>query len=70
MNMAGPDEEGDMSAPVLTGARRRAVWLGINLVTAFMAAWVIGLFEGTREKVVALAGLMPTWDSMGGIAGN
>ena len=70
MSMAGLDEEADMFAPVLTSARRRAVWLGINLVTAFMAAWVIGLFEGTLEKVVALAVLMPIVASMGGIAGS
>jgi magnesium transporter len=70
MNMAGLDEEDDMFAPVLTSTRRRAVWLGINLVTAFLAAWVIGLFEGTLEKVVALAVLMPIVASMGGIAGS
>ena len=70
MNAAGLDEEADMFAPVITSARRRAVWLGINLVTAFMAAWVIGLFEGTLEKVVALAVLMPIVASMGGIAGS
>jgi len=70
MNMAGLDEEDDMFAPVLTSAGRRAVWLGINLVTAFLAAWVIGLFEGTLEKVVALAVLMPIVASMGGIAGS
>lgn len=70
MHAAGLDEEGDMFAPVLTSTRRRAFWLGINLVTAFMAAWVIGLFEGTLEKVVALAVLMPIVASMGGIAGS
>ena len=70
MHPAGLDEEGDMFAPVLTSTRRRAFWLGINLVTAFMAAWVIGLFEGTLEKVVALAVLMPIVASMGGIAGS
>jgi magnesium transporter len=70
MHTAGLDEEGDMFAPVLTSTRRRALWLGINLVTAFMAAWVIGLFEGTLEKVVALAVLMPIVASMGGIAGS
>jgi magnesium transporter len=70
MNMAGLDEEDDMFAPVLTSARRRAVWLGINLVTAFLAAWVIGLFEGTLEQIVALAVLMPIVASMGGIAGS
>ncbi|MGB5611344.1 MAG: magnesium transporter [Sedimenticolaceae bacterium] len=70
MHAAGLDEEVDMFAPVLTSTRRRALWLGINLVTAFMAAWVIGLFEGTLEKVVALAVLMPIVASMGGIAGS
>ncbi len=70
MHMAGLDEEDDMFAPVLVSSSRRAVWLGINLVTAFMAAWVIGLFEDTLEKVVALAVLMPIVASMGGIAGS
>jgi magnesium transporter len=70
MGMAGLDEETDMFAPVLASSRRRAVWLGINLVTAFLAAWVIGLFEGTLEQIVALAVLMPIVASMGGIAGS
>ena len=70
MHMAGLDEEADMFAPVLTSSRRRAVWLGINLVTAFLAAWVIGLFQTTLERVVALAVLMPIVASMGGIAGS
>jgi magnesium transporter len=70
MNLAGMDEDEDMFAPVLLSARRRALWLGINLVTAFIAAWVIGLFEGTLEKIVALAVLMPIVASMGGIAGS
>ena len=50
--------------------RRRAVWLGINLITAVMAAAVIHLFEDTIVKVVALAVLMPVVASMGGIAGT
>jgi len=70
MGMAGLDEETDMFAPVLASSRRRAVWLGINLITAFLAAWVIGLFEGTLQEVVALAVLMPIVASMGGIAGS
>src|SRR5262245_25207834 len=70
MRMAGLDEEDDMFAPVAASARRRAVWLGINLATAFLAAWVVGLFEATIEKVVALAVLMPIVASMGGIAGT
>jgi magnesium transporter len=59
-----------MFAPVLISAQRRAVWLGINLITAFLASWVIGMFEATIEKVVALAVLMPIVASMGGIAGS
>ncbi|MFO8153231.1 magnesium transporter [Thioalkalivibrio sp.] len=70
MGMAGLDEETDMFAPVLASSRRRAVWLGINLLTAFLAAWIIGLFEATLEQVVALAVLMPIVASMGGIAGS
>lgn len=70
LSMAGLDEESDIFAPVVVSARRRALWLGINLVTAFMAAWVIGLFEHTLEKIVALAVLMPIVASMGGIAGT
>ncbi len=70
LNMAGLDEETDMFAPVLASSRRRALWLGINLLTAFLAAWVIGLFEGTLQQVVALAVLMPIVASMGGIAGS
>jgi magnesium transporter len=70
MHAAGLNEEADMFAPVFTSARRRALWLGINLITAFMAAWVIGQFEATLEKVVALAVLMPIVASMGGIAGS
>jgi magnesium transporter len=66
----GLDEEEDLFAPVLPSARRRALWLGINLATAFLAAWVIGLFEATLQKVVALAVLMPIVASMGGIAGS
>ena len=70
MSMAGLDEEDDIFAPVVTSARRRAVWLGVNLATAFLASWVIGRFESTLDKVVALAVLMPIVASMGGIAGS
>jgi magnesium transporter len=70
MSMAGLDEEQDMFAPVLTSAKRRAVWLGVNLVTAFLASWVIGLFEATLEQIVSLAVMMPIVASMGGIAGS
>ena len=70
MNSAGLVEEEDLFAPVLPSAKRRAVWLGINLITVFMAAWVIGQFEEVLDKIVALAVLMPVVASMGGIAGS
>ncbi len=70
MSSAGLSEETDMFAPVRESAKKRAVWLGVNLVTAFLAAWVIGLFEDTIQKEVALAVLMPIVASMGGIAGT
>jgi len=66
----GLDEDEDLFAPVLPSAKRRAVWLALNLVTAFLASWVIGLFEATLDKVVALAVLMPIVASMGGVAGS
>jgi magnesium transporter len=70
MGGAGLSEEEDMFAPVLSSTRRRAVWLGINLATAFLASWVIGQFEDTLSQIVALAVLMPIVASMGGIAGS
>jgi magnesium transporter len=70
MSMAGLDEDEDMFAPVITSSRRRAVWLGVNLATAFLAASVVGLFQATIEQIVALAVLMPIVASMGGIAGS
>lgn len=70
MRRAGLDEESDMFAPVLLSSRRRAIWLGINLLTAFLASWVIGRFEETIANLVALAVLMPIVASMGGIAGT
>jgi len=70
LNMAGLTEEEDIFAPVLPSARRRAIWLGINLITALIASGVISLFQDTIERVVALAVLMPIVASMGGIAGS
>ena len=70
MSMAGLDDEEDTFAPALKTSRRRAVWLGINLLTALAASAVIGMFDETIEKVVALAVLMPIVASMGGIAGS
>jgi len=68
MSMAGLDDDADMFAPVVPSARRRGIWLGINLITAFLAAWVVGLFEATIQQIVALAVLMPIVASMGGVA--
>jgi magnesium transporter len=70
MSMAGLDEDEDTFAPLSRAAPRRAIWLGINLGTAFIASSVINLFQDTIEKVVALAVLMPIVASMGGIAGT
>ncbi len=70
LSMAGLDEDDDMFAPVVTSARRRAIWLGVNLATAFVAAAVVGLFKPTLDKVVILAVLMPVVASMGGVAGS
>ena len=70
MSMAGLNEEEDMFAPVISSTRRRSVWLGINLMTAILASVVIGQFDQTIEKLVALAILMPIVASMGGIAGS
>ena len=67
---AGLSDEEDLFAPVLRSSKNRAVWLGINLLTAFLASWFIGLFEVTLQEVVALAVLMPVVASMGGISGS
>ncbi|MCY4339553.1 MAG: magnesium transporter, partial [Gammaproteobacteria bacterium] len=68
-NMAGLGED-DLFASVLSSARRRAVWLGISLLSVFLAAWVIGRFEATIEELVALAILMPIVAGLGGSAGS
>jgi magnesium transporter len=70
MSAAGLDEEDDMFAPVIKSALRRALWLGINLGTAFLAASVVDLFQSTIDKIVLLAVLMPIVPSMGGVAGT
>lgn len=70
MSMAGLDEEDDTFAPVLKTARRRAVWLGVNLMTAVLASLVIYLFQDTLDQVVYLAVLMPIVANMGGVAGT
>jgi magnesium transporter len=70
MGMAGLSEEEDMFSPVMVTSRRRGIWLGINLLTAFLAAYVIGFFENILDQVVALAILITIVPSMGGIAGS
>ncbi|MCB1644107.1 MAG: magnesium transporter [Pseudomonadales bacterium] len=70
LSMAGLTEDDDTFAPIMKTARSRAVWLGANLLTAFIASAVINIFEDTIAKVVALAVLMPIVASMGGVAGS
>ena len=70
MSAAGLDEEDDMFAPALQSAKRRALWLGVNLATAFVAASVVEQFQTTLDRFVVLAVLMPIVPSMGGIAGT
>ncbi len=70
LSQAGLDEADDMFAPVVRSTRRRSIWLGVNLLTALLASWVINAFSITIEQMVALAVLMPIVASMGGIAGS
>ena len=70
LTAAGLDEEYDMFAPVMQSARRRWVWLGVNLITALLASVVLYAFEPTLDELVELAVLFPVVMSMGGIAGT
>jgi magnesium transporter len=70
LTAAGLDEEDDMFAPVVQSARRRWLWLGVNLITALMAAVVLYAFQPTLDQLVELAVLFPVVMSMGGIAGT
>jgi magnesium transporter len=70
LNMAGLREEEDIFASVWKSLRNRWAWLAVNLITAFVASRVIGLFEGSIEKLVALAALMPIVAGIGGNSGN
>lgn len=70
LSMAGLHEDEDLFSPIFSSAKRRAIWLGFNLLTAFLAASVTGLFEATLDKIVALAILLTIVPSMGGIAGS
>ena len=67
---AGLRQEEDVFAPVLDSFKNRWSWLALNLVTAFIASRVIGLFEGSIERLVALAALMPIVAGVGGNSGN
>ena len=70
LSIAGLREEEDIFASVWKSVQNRWAWLAINLVTAFIASRVIGEFEGTIEKLVALAALMPIIAGIGGNSGN
>lgn len=70
LSMAGLREEEDFFASVWKSVQNRWAWLAINLVTATVASRVIGLFEGSIEKIVALAALMPIVAGIGGNSGN
>jgi magnesium transporter len=70
LSSRGLSDEADLFAPILPSAKQRGLWLGINLATVFLAAWVIGQFQAALDQLVALAVLMPIVASMGGIAGS
>lgn len=70
LSMAGLNQEDDLFSPVLRSVHKRAIWLGVNLLTAFLASWVISQFELTLDRIVTLAVLMTVVPSMGGIAGS
>ena len=70
LNQAGLREDEDIFASVWKSVQNRWTWLALNLVTAFIASRVIGLFEGSIEKLVALAALMPIIAGIGGNSGN
>lgn len=70
LNMAGLQEEEDLFAPVWDSVKNRWTWLAVNLCTAFVASRVIGAFEGSIQKIVALAALMPIVAGIGGNSGN
>ena len=70
LNMAGLQEEEDLFAPVWDSVKNRWTWLAVNLCTAFVASRVIGAFEDSISKIVALAALMPIVAGIGGNSGN
>jgi magnesium transporter len=70
MNLGGLRQEEDLFAPIWKSLKNRWTWLAVNLVTAFIASRVIGIFENSIEKLVALAALMPIIAGIGGNSGN
>lgn len=70
LSMVGLNEEEDVFAPVTQSTKRRSIWLGMNLITVFVAVFFISLFEATLQEKIALAILMPVVASMGGVAGT
>jgi magnesium transporter len=70
LSLAGLSEDEDMFSSVWKAVQNRWTWLAVNLVTAFVASRVIGAFEGSIEKIVALAALMPIVAGIGGNSGN
>ena len=70
LNQAGLREEEDIFASVWDSVKNRWAWLAVNMVTAIIASRVIGAFEGSIEKLVALAALMPIVAGIGGNSGN
>ncbi|MGF1697381.1 magnesium transporter [Vibrio kyushuensis] len=70
MSMAGLDDDEDTFAPVVKSARKRSIWLGVNVLAALTAASVSNMFEATLEQMAAIAVLMTIVPSMGGVAGN
>jgi len=69
-NLAGVDDEAEEDDDIIVAGKKRATWLGINLITAILASLVIGIFQDTIDSMVALAVLMPIVASMGGNAGT
>jgi magnesium transporter len=70
LGQVGLDEDFDLFGRVWQSGRQRWIWLGLNLLTAFVASRVIGVFEGSIERLAALAALMPIVASIGGNTGN
>lgn len=70
MSQVGLSEDEDLFAPIWQSGRKRLAWLGVNLLTAFVASRVVGRFEGSIAQLTALAALMPIVASIGGNTGN